>query len=176
MNYSGKLLVAHPMVNDFFHRSIIFIYQDDVKTGTIGLVLNKPTTVPIRQIVLERNMEYNGSEHMYKGGPVNENAVIMLHEDGWYCSNTLQVSGTGLAITSDDVMMQKLSMNNGPTAWRMFMGMSGWHPGQLQNEINSRYGWLVCDANPGIVFDQDGERQWNKALQLCSKEKIDSYF
>ena len=108
MSYLGKLLVAHPMINDFFHRSVVFIYQDDAQ-GTLGLVLNKPTKVPIKQVILERNMNYSGPEHLYKGGPVNESAVILLHEDGWYASNTLQIHGTGLAITSDQTMMQKLS-------------------------------------------------------------------
>jgi|14BtaG_2_1085337.scaffolds.fasta_scaffold01808_8 putative transcriptional regulator len=174
MSYLGKLLVAHPMINDFFHRSVVFIYQDDAQ-GTLGLVLNKPTKVPIKQVILERNMNYSGPEHLYKGGPVNESAVILLHEDGWYASNTLQIPKTGLAITSDQTMMQKLSMDNAPYEWRMCMGMAGWSPGQLQQEVRSRYGWLTCDATPAIVFAKDGERQWQKALEMCSHQAVNSF-
>jgi len=174
MSYQGKLLVAHPMLNDFFHRAVILIYQDD-QNGTAGLVLNKPTRITVEEVITQKGIPYSGREHVYKGGPVNEHAIIMLHEDNWYASNTTQI-GKGLAITSDDVMMQKLAMDNGPTAWRMCMGISGWHPGQLQKEINSRYGWLTCEADDSIVFAKDGERQWNLALQLCANQKIDSYF
>lgn len=176
MNYQGKLLVAHPMLNDFFHRAVIFIYQDDPRTGTAGVILNKPTRTTVQDVIGQRGITYEGSEHVYKGGPVNEGAILLLHDDNWYGSNTFQIGNTGLAITSDDIMIHKLAAHNGPNAWRMCMGLSGWHPGQLQKEINSRYGWLLCDADPTIVFAKDGERQWNLALQQCANQKINSYF
>ena len=175
-NYEGKLLVAHPSVADWFARTVIFVYQDDTNQGTMGLVLNKPTRIKVSDIIIEKGYNYAGTEHVYKGGPVNENAVFLLHEDNWYASNTFQIGNSGLAITSDAVMMEKLSMGNYPLGWRMCTGCAGWHPGQLQQEMNSLHGWLTCDANSSIVFDQDGERQWNKALQLCANQTIDSYF
>lgn len=174
-NYQGKLLVAHPMQTGFFSRAVILIYQDDPKAGTAGLVLNMPTKIRVGDIIADRGMAYGGTEYVYKGGPVSESAVIMLHEDGWYSSNTLYVK-RGLSITSDDIMMEKLSMGNSPLAWRMCMGISGWHPGQLQNEIDRQHGWLTCEADASIVFAKDGERQWNQALQMCANQTIDSYF
>lgn len=175
MSYKGKLLVAHPNLNEgVFARSVIFVYQDD-GNGTVGLILNKPTQWRVSQLLREKGMLYEGSEHVYKGGPVNEHAVIMLHEDQWYSSNTLQVS-KGLAVTSDIPMMEKLAMGNAPACWRLFAGVAGWAPGQLQLELKSRVGWLTCDANDSIVFDKDGERQWNKAVQMCSQQMIDHYF
>jgi len=176
MSYKGKLLVAHPNLKEgIFARSVILIYQDDPQNGTLGLMLNKPTTWKLRTLLEEKNMSYEGSEYIYKGGPVNENAIIMLHEDNWYCSNTTQV-GNGLAMTSDILMMEKLSMQNKPVTWRMFAGMCGWAPSQLIRELSSPNGWLTCDINDSIVFDKDGERQWNSAVQMCATQKIDSYF
>ncbi len=175
-NYEGKLLVAHPNQADFFSRTVIFVYQDDTNQGTLGLVLNKPTRITVGDIVTEKGLSYTGTEHVYKGGPVNENAVFLLHEDNWYGSNTFQIGNTGLAITSDAVMMEKLSMGNYPIGWRMITGVAGWRPGQLQQEINNIHGWLTCDANDSIVFNKDGERQWNMALQMCANQTIDSYF
>jgi len=175
VNLAGKLLVAHPSLSGYFSRTVILIYQDEPKIGISGLVLNKPTQIKVSKIVEDRNLTYEGTEHVYKGGPVNEQAILMVHEDQWYSSNTMQI-GNGLAVTSDDLMVEKLSMNNTPTAWRMTLGMSGWHPGQLQKEIANQFGWLVCEANNKIVFDQDGERQWNKAIQTCMNQTINSYF
>ena len=175
-NYEGKLLVAHPNLGDFFHRSVIFIYQDDPSSGTMGLLLNKPTRIKVADIIGERGLPYGGTEHVYKGGPVNENAVFLLHEDQWYGSNTMQIGNSGLAITSDAVMMEKLSMGNYPQGWRMCTGVAAWKPGQLQQEMNSTVGWLTCDSNRSIVFDKDGDRQWNKSLQMCANQTIDSYF
>jgi putative transcriptional regulator len=174
-NFTGKILVAHPMLTDFFARTVILIYQDDVKLGTSGLVINKPTKLTVKAIIEDRGLLYDGTEHVYQGGPVNNEAILMLHEDGWYSSNTMQI-GNGLAVTSDNLMTEKLSMHNTPRSWRMTLGMAGWAPGQLIKECNSKYGWLVGEADPSIVFDKDGERQWNKALQMCAGQKIDSYF
>lgn len=174
-NFTGKILVAHPMLTDFFARSVILIYQDDTKSGTSGLILNKPTQIKVSKIVEDRNLPYGGTEHIYMGGPVNKEAILMLHEDGWYSQNTMQI-GNGLAVTSDNLMVEKLSMLNTPFAWRMTLGMCGWTPGQLIRECNSQYGWLVGEADKNIVFAKDGERQWNKALQMCANQKIDSYF
>ena len=175
-NYEGKLLVAHPNLTGWFARTVIFVYQDDPEQGTMGLVLNKPTRVKVADIINEKGFFYNGTEHVYKGGPVNENAVFLLHEDNWYGSNTFQIGNTGLAITSDAVMMEKLSMGNYPIVWRMLTGAAGWRPGQLQQEMQSIHGWLTCDANDSILFAKDGERQWNTALQMCANQTIDSYF
>jgi len=174
-NYEGKLLVAHPSLTDFFSRTVIFIYQDDPKQGTLGLILNKPTRIKVADIVNEKGLGYGGTEYVYKGGPVNENAVFLLHEDNWYASNTFQIGNTGLAITSDQLMMEKLSIGDYPVGWRMCTGVAGWRPGQLQQEMNSVYGWLTCDADCSIVFAKDGERQWNKALQICANQTIDQY-
>ena len=174
--YKGKLLVAHPMLTSgLFARSVVYIYQDDLNNGTLGLILNKPTPYKVSSLLAERNMDYLGSEHVYKGGPVNEQAIVMLHEDNWYSSNTIQTS-KGLAISSDIHMMEKLSMDNKPTEWRSFAGISAWSPGQLKAELKSSKGWLTCDADPSIVFAKDGERQWNRAVQMCANQMIDSYF
>jgi putative transcriptional regulator len=173
--YKGKLLVAHPMLTKgLFARSVIYVYQDDATNGVLGLILNKPTPYKVSSLLAERNMDYTGNEHVYKGGPVNEQAIVMLHEDKWYSGNTVQTS-TGLAISSDIYMMEKMSFDNKPTEWRMFAGIAGWTPGQLDLEIKRQNGWLTCDADPSIVFAKDGERQWNNAVQKCANQMIDQY-
>ena len=174
MSYKGKLLVAHPMLTDFFNRAVIYVYKDD-SAGTMGLVLNKPTKYTVKALIAERALMYEGREHVYKGGPVTENAIFMLHTDEWYSQSTSQISKK-LAITSDDFMMQKLAMQQHPSRWRLFAGIAAWKPGQLTQEVLSQYGWLTCDANDSIVFNKDGERQWNAALQMCANQTIDSYF
>lgn len=175
VNFQGKLLVAHPNLTGFFARSLILVYQDDPQHGISGVILNKPTKVNVKQIIEDRGFGYGGTEYMYKGGPVNDQAILLTHTDEWYSSNTMQI-GNGLAITSDNPMIEKIAMNNSPMQWRMSLGMAGWHLGQLQKEISNQNGWLTCEASRAIVFDKDGERQWNTAVQACANQTIDSYF
>jgi putative transcriptional regulator len=174
-NYQGKLLVAHPNLKDgLFVNSVIYLYQDN-PTGSLGIVLNKPTTWRVKRFLEEKNYSYEGTEVFYKGGPVNENAVVLLHTNEWYSSNTIQV-GNGLAISSDTTMLEKMSMGNSPKQWRIFSGVAAWAPRQLELEMRSTNGWQIAEPDDcSIVFDRDGERQWNSAVQLCSKQLIDQY-
>ena len=59
------------------------------------------------------------------GGDNNESAMIMLHTDEWYSSNTIQINDH-LSMSSDDLMMEKLEMGNVPEWYRLFLGFEGW--------------------------------------------------
>ena len=51
---SGRLLAATPQLGDpNFRRTVVLIVEDDPDEGTLGVVLNRPTEVPLDQ-VLER--------------------------------------------------------------------------------------------------------------------------
>jgi len=86
----------------------------------------------------------------------------------------MQVPG-GLAITSDIVMIKKLADGNSPDFWRLCVGLSGWMPGQLEDEIKEET-WLTCDPEPSIIFEYTGRAQWRKALDLCATQAVAHYF
>ena len=41
--------------------------------------------------------------------------------------------------------------------------LAGWGPGQLDAEIQAN-GWLSVDADPGLIFDYDPDKVWQRAL------------
>jgi len=43
------------------------------------------------------------------------------------------------------------------------VGYAGWAAGQLEREIRESV-WLTCDADEGLVFDDDHEHKWSRAL------------
>lgn len=177
MNYKGKLLVATPELtrDSTFRRSVVYIYEhnDDV---VIGLCLNKPTDYKINEVVrIQGHMFEQGNEKLYKGGPISPQSVILLHTDEWYSSNTMQI-GNGLAISSDELMFEKISMGNEPENHRLMAGVSSWHPRQLEQEIHKWKAWLVADADPELFFFKDGDEQWNKAIMISSQQMFDQYF
>jgi putative transcriptional regulator len=43
------------------------------------------------------------------------------------------------------------------------LGYAGWSPGQLETEIQSN-GWLHCTADPDLIFDDDLENKYERAL------------
>ena len=176
MNLKGKILVAHPSLEDrVFSESVIYLYQHD-KSGSIGIVLNKPTTYLFASIMQRKHFDYESKRVVYNGGPVSEHALVMLHSDDWYSSNTMPLS-PGIAISSDEFMLQKIAMGNEPRSWRVFSGMAAWGPGQLEQEISRPQGWLVAEVpNAEKLFSSKGETQWIEAIDLCSQQTINNFF
>ncbi len=174
MNYSNKLLVAMPQLSDpMFQSSVVFVYED-TSVGTAGLVLKKPRSFSIVELSKVNDFENLGPERIDKVGPCNEQAIIKLHTDEWYCNSTMQV-GNGFAVTSDKMMLEKVVLGNTPEKWRIFSGVAAWQKGQLDFEIK-RKSWMITEPNSSVVFDIDKTAQWQEAINLCSKSVFDGFF
>ena len=181
MDYTGQLLIARPLNRDpWFRRSVVLIYESN-RAGTVGVVLNQRTTVSVQTICAQNNYLYTGSDYVYRGGPVNERALIMVHTPEWSCPNTLQVN-EHFSITSHDSMFKQLAVGDMPRKWRICSGVSAWSDEQIQGEMagetpwTPEHSWLVARATQTSIFEIDGEKQWNYAIELAGRQMINSYF
>ena len=183
MSYVGKCLVAHPNLpsTNWFHNTVIYIYQEHARLGTLGLCLNVPTTASVRALLNTKGIIYpEGISQVHKGGPVNEQAIFLLHSDEWESGNTIS-AGPGYRLSSDEKMLELLSNGYQPAYWRMFVGICGWGPGQLEAELKGTFpytkenSWLVCNASDELLFGTDSEKQWTKALEISSSQMFDQY-
>jgi putative transcriptional regulator len=170
----GQLLIAHPNLpqRSIFSHSVILV-TENTRKGTAGLILNKRSEHNVNDLLAPRGIDL-GYIDLYQGGPVNPGALILVHSDEWYASNTMHVPD-GYAITSDTHMLEKLSMGNRPDFYRLCLGMTGWMPGQLEKEIKDET-WLTCSAEPAIIFEYEGDSQWRKALDLCAAQAVAQFF
>jgi len=184
MNLEGKLLVSHPnMAKDsIFYKSVIYLYQDRVQQGSIGVITNKPSKFTLGDLCNEKAILGNTVQEMvYHGGPVNTNALVLLHTAGWSSQNTAG-AGNNLFITSDNLMLEKLVHGDVPRYWRLFGGLCGWAPGQLIAELEGRYpfraenSWLIAEPNTELLFEETGDKQWKTAVELSSQQMFDQYF
>ena len=176
--YSGRLLIAGPVLNNspIFARSVVYIYEHRDGGEVMGVILNKPSQFRCSSLGLLKDIPFDPQleeTFVHKGGPVNDTSVLLLHTNEWQSTNTLQ-SGKDLAMTSDMLMIEKLSTGNVPKGWRMFAGMSVWTEDQLANEIKQK-AWLLAQPNNHSVFDFNEEEQYLKALELCSKQTFSKY-
>lgn len=168
----GSVLVAHPDLQDEFFEFSVVLITENHKGGTVGLTLNK-----MHRSTFSEAMDFQDwplSEQLYCGGPVNPRALILLHTAGWYSSNTLPVN-TDFSISSDLLMTEKMAMGNTPTDYRFISGMSGWKPGQLDEEIQKNR-WLTVPATSRILFETSGETQWREAVNAYAEIAVAQYF
>lgn len=179
----GKLLIAHPNLpkNNPFYKTVIYIFMHNSE-GTQGLIINKPSDFSVSQFIHSKGWDMPlTKETMRFGGPVSPKTVIMLHTDDWYSSNT-QIIKNGVGVSGDEFMLEKLASGNAPGLWRMCVGLCAWLPGQLDLELAGKYpykpenSWLTVDANRSIIFEHDGDKQWQKAMDLSSKKMIEQWF
>ena len=111
MSRQGQLLIAHPNlpVSNPFSKTVIYVAHDN-EQGVNGLVLNKPTNYSVTEFFQRRRLDFMHSGHrMRSGGPVNPTSVYLLHTNDWESASSVDV-GQGLSVTSDDFMLEKLSM------------------------------------------------------------------
>ena len=76
---SGRLLVATPLLGDpNFRRTVVLIVEDEAEEGTLGVVLNRPTEVPVGQVLESWTDLVTGPSVVFRGGPVAPNSALAL--------------------------------------------------------------------------------------------------
>ncbi len=150
----GKLLIAAPSLEDFFHRAVVLVIEH-TEEGAMGVVLNRPSEMPVLDAV-ERLAGLAGPEDRIQvGGPVSPESVIALgdFEDPSEAAR-LVVGDVGLVDPDEpDPRLREL---------RVYVGYAGWGPGQLEAELEAE-AWIVEEARPGDPFEE--EDLWPLALQ-----------
>lgn len=175
MDLTGKMLIAMPGMGDpRFEKSVVFICAHS-PDGAMGIIINKPTG-DLRLPDLVKQLDIgNGTclrdDPVHFGGPVEPGRGFVLHS-GEYVSNlsTLRVSdGFGMTATLD--VLEELANGAGPAYAIMALGYSGWGPGQLESEILAN-GWLTCEAEQSLVFEETSLRKWEAALKTLGVDPL----
>ncbi len=155
------LIATVALADANFHHTVVLICQHEDSAGTYGLVLNRPLTVP-----LGVRDEYPFLErHLYRGGPVQEEVLQVLHPYGGQVSGALEVlPGVWLGGDFEELRAGLTSGLLDVDACRFFLGYSGWDDGQLavEFELNS---WLKSRGNAELVFGTDSEVAWSRAIR-----------
>jgi putative transcriptional regulator len=164
----GKLLIASPLIGDpRFDRSVVFMcaHSDE---HAMGIILNKPMSklrLPDLFEQLGVTSEITVADRaVLDGGPVDRDRGFVLHSaDVWCEPATLEV-GEGVGLTATKDILEAMASPGAPRRALLALGYAGWEAGQLEDEI-SQNAWLVADADEDLVFGEDYESKWNKALR-----------
>jgi putative transcriptional regulator len=164
---SGQLLIAMPGIGDpRFERSLILVCAHD-SDHAMGIAVNRPVeglTVPDLlqrlEVATTRPLE---DDPVLLGGPVEMERGFVLHTDDYHAEHSLDVDG-GLALTTTREVLEAMGSHNGhPRKAVLALGYAGWGAGQLEREIRENV-WLTVEADEALVFDDDYESKWARAL------------
>jgi putative transcriptional regulator len=77
--------------------------------------------------------------------------------------------GNGLALGGSREILEAVATAPHPSPFLLFLGYSGWYPGQLEQEIEDN-SWLVAPLTTTIIFEVPLEERWTAALRSIGVE------
>jgi putative transcriptional regulator len=170
----GSLLVAMPAMGDSrFTRAVIYMCAHS-PDGAMGIIINHRAPnisftelleqldiVPPRdRIRLPMGL---GAMAVYLGGPVETGRGFVLHSADYFKAESTLPIDEGVCLTATIDILRDIAKGTGPDKALLALGYAGWAPGQLESEIQAN-GWLHCTADPGLIFDPEVDRKYNRAL------------
>src|SRR5215467_26011 len=167
MSLAGQLLVAMPQMQDpRFARSVVYICAHREDAGAMGLVINKPLgSVTMGELFAQLDItsgSFVKSRPVHFGGPVEGGRGFVLHTTDYNEEASLIVDDD-VALTATLEILRAIGAGHGPHQSLFALGYAGWAPGQLDAEIQAN-GWLSVEADADLVFDDDIDGKWQRAL------------
>jgi len=159
----GKLLVASRDLSDpaFAESVILLIHYDE--GGTVGLMVNRRTEVPISRALRELKVGGDRSEPVYRGGPVESSNVLALLRSRVQPDDATAVFGDVYLVSTKALLEKTLAKTAGPDEFRVYLGYCGWSRGQLENEVRQG-SWQIFNRSADTVFDPDAKSLWRRLI------------
>jgi putative transcriptional regulator len=166
---AGRLLVATPLLGDpNFKRAVVLIVEHEEVEGTLGVVLNRPTTIGVGQVLEQWTELTTEPSVVFRGGPVAPNSALALalipckeEPVGWRAlDGAPSLARLGLL----DLDTPPGLLTTAISSMRVYAGYAGWSPGQLEAEI-AEGAWYVLAAEPADVFAADPALLWRQVLR-----------
>lgn len=164
---TGRLLVATPSLEDpNFDRTVVLILQHDEEDGAMGLVLNRPSGLPLDEELRAWGSLATPPGEVFIGGPVQPEAAIAL---GWLPPDVEAPSGVQPVLDQVAIVDLRRSPDDLPQllAVRVFAGYAGWSAGQLEGEI-AQGAWFALDADPLDPATADPDNLWRDVFRRQS--------
>lgn len=157
---TGQLLISGSGLFDpNFRRTVLLIGHHD-EDGAVGVVLNRPLSVPVREAVPSLADLVEGDDPVYLGGPVQPEGVVVVADFiDPSRAELLAVGSIGFLPPEADPDIAAVIRRA-----RVFAGYAGWSAGQLEAEL-AEDSWIVEPARPEDIFHDDPERLWSDVLR-----------
>jgi putative transcriptional regulator len=165
---AGHLLVAMPGIGDPRFQSAVILICLHTAEHAMGVRINAAfegmTLAAILQRLGVEGTPRNPEQLVLAGGPVERERGYVLHSDDYEIAGSTMEICEGLSLTATaDVLKAMTGEVESPAKSVLALGYAGWGPGQLESELRENV-WLACPPDPDLVFDEDLDSKWRRAL------------
>lgn len=186
----GFLIASPPLGDPNFERTVVLLAVHGPR-GALGFVVNRTAPLKLGEVMSlagygKKLAPLAGA--VYVGGPVEPGSGWILYRDeqvapaaspvaeGFAPDGVIQI-GAGVKISSSreafDTLARDLDRDPADAAdaspdlgaRMVFLGYSGWGPGQLEGEI-AQGAWLPAPFDTSVLFDVEIDRRWEAAYAL----------
>lgn len=162
------LLVATPdLLDPNFSDTVVLMLEVD-GDGALGVVLNRPSPVPVAEVLDPWADTCAEPEVLFRGGPVSTEGalgVALLRDAdaapvGFRALDDTLEGRVGLVDLDTPVELVSESL----AGLRIFAGYAGWGADQLEGEIEEG-SWYVVPAHAADVFREDPSDLWRDVMR-----------
>jgi putative transcriptional regulator len=161
------LLLSMPqLVDPNFSRTVVLLCKHN-EDGALGLVVNRPLATTSRVTVnLDPAVSTERDLQVWVGGPVEQHRSSLLvgeEPDAEDELRGMRIADHLYLSTSPDLLRRVLEPSP-PVLARLFVGYSGWGPGQLEAELEAS-AWLMSDVDRDLIFNTPPEKLWETSIR-----------
>ncbi len=163
---AGSLLVATPALLDpnFEHAVVLLLDLDE--NGALGVVLNRPSTVPVGEVLPDWSGLVSGPDVLFSGGPVSPDSALAVAAAP---ASVPAQDPVGFRRLYGDVGIVDLDTPTevvapALTGLRLFAGYAGWAAEQLEEEVREG-SWYVVPSTAADLFGVEPLGLWAGVLR-----------
>ncbi|HEY1875049.1 MAG TPA: YqgE/AlgH family protein [Steroidobacteraceae bacterium] len=153
------LIIARGELRDPNFADSVVLVLNNLGPAPVGLVVNRPTEIPVARLFPDLKHLTPLHDKVYFGGPVDLESVWFLFRAPKAPEHAIQAFAGIYLSSSRNLLQQLLGREKPMEGLRIFIGHSGWAPGQLEAEI-ARGAWTLERAEPDAVFKGRPEHPW----------------
>lgn len=156
---AGRVLIADKDLHDpHFQQTVIVLLSYDEDDGAGGVILNRPSEIPVSQALKDLPEARRNQDPAYEGGPVQTKRVLALLRTSTKLEDADEVVSGVYTVGTTKLLRKALGDK---MDIRVFAGYAGWGPGQLEAEVDAG-AWHIERGVAAMVFDDDPESLWQR--------------
>jgi len=166
-------LVAKPDLPDpLFSESVVLMLPPPAIPIVAGVIINKPTTIPVKR-VFPRSVDLkDGSDSVYFGGPVDLESILLVRRTSTPSRDERRIFGDLYLSVDPNRIAEILKDPSLDTAnVRVFEGYSQWSGPQLEREKRED-SWYDVPVQAESVFTSDPRQLWKQMVAQAKVQEV----
>jgi putative transcriptional regulator len=153
------LLVARSELPDPNFADSVVLVMNHVAEGPVGVIVNRPTPMTVAELFPDEKRLATIEDKVYFGGPVEFESIWFLFRAAKAPARAVRAFNDVYLSRDRELLLRLLRRKKPMEDLRIFVGHSGWAPGQLEAEIG-RGDWMLEQADSDAVFNPQVEYPW----------------